>query len=86
MSFEILPLVEFQLEEGISDREACALIETSTGASAESSGGEVAAGADESQVNILLSCTIAWVHHVHGTPQVCRENYYCPLQVHKTTI
>ena len=54
VSFEILPLVEFQLEEGISDREACALIETSTGASTESSGGEVAAGADESQVNILL--------------------------------
>ena len=53
MSFEILPLVEFQLEEGISDREACALIETSTGASTESSGGEVAAGADESQVSIL---------------------------------
>ena len=62
VSFEILPLVEFQLEEGISDREACALIETSTGASTESSGGEVAAGADESQVNILLSCTTRGYH------------------------
>ena len=29
VSFEILPLVEFQLEEGISDKEALLLIESS---------------------------------------------------------
>lgn len=32
VSFEILPLVEFQLEEGIDDREAMALIESSASA------------------------------------------------------
>ncbi len=33
VSFEILPLVEFQLEEGISDGEAMNLIEASSGTS-----------------------------------------------------
>ena len=34
VSFEILPLVEFQLEDGISDMEAMRLIETESGAGA----------------------------------------------------
>ena len=37
MSFEILPLVEFQLEEGISDREAMMLIESAANTTASSS-------------------------------------------------
>ena len=51
VSFEILPLVEFQLEEGISDREACALIETSTGPAGEGAAGEGGADPDDSQVD-----------------------------------
>ena len=42
VSFEILPLVEFQLDEGITDQEAMRLIET-----------ENAVGKEETEENIL---------------------------------
>ncbi len=44
VSFEILPLVEFQLEEGIGDREACTLIETSAGPEDDNGGGRRGGG------------------------------------------
>ena len=40
VSFEILPLVEFQLEEGISDKEALLLIESSPKSYAKEQGGK----------------------------------------------
>ena len=42
VSFEILPLVEFQLEEGISDKEALLLIESSPKSYAKEQGGKQA--------------------------------------------